>query len=260
MVPRKGLYNSCEKIFLRFWETPSTEYPPWKIQLHVLRKNKPFVHHFSHFLTTTLLISSYSSSQTRRLKTLYLPLESRETRIISREGIRVFFFFFWKECPLPVNAPSSRKNFTREVEARSKNPHGWIAFWGRKGDENDWWEGEGERACLKVHSWYWNPAWKANRLLSSPSTHCPSSPSSASLLQFAPSTICFVEKLSWIHPIGSLSLCSTNNRLLIRRSSLAKAFVEISEFPWSRYRFNRYRYRPPPPTPISKTFGKRAWK
>lgn len=63
-------------------------------------------------------------------------------------------------------------------EVASKNPHGWIAFEEERGtrriDERR--ERRKTHACLKVHSWYWNPAWKANRLLSSTL----SSPSSTS--------------------------------------------------------------------------------
>lgn len=84
-----------------------------------LAEKQTFVHHFSHFLTTTLLISSHSSSQTRRLKTLYLPLESRETRIISREGIRVFFFFFWNvlcRLTLLLREKISRERSRSEIE------------------------------------------------------------------------------------------------------------------------------------------------
>lgn len=103
-------------------------------------------------------------------------------------------------------------------------------------------KGRGKRrkthACLKVHSWYWNPAWKTNRLLSSPSTHCLSSPHPPPSSIFAPSTICFII----VNSTGSLSLCSTNNRLLIIRSSLVEDFgISMEEIS-----FNRYRYRPLP--------------
>lgn len=126
-------------------------------------------------------------------------------------------------------------------EVGSKNPHGWIAFEKGRGTRTIDERGKEKDARLLK-----SPFMVLESSLESQSTFVFDSLFAIlhlrqySLLQFAPSTICFVENSP---SIGSLSLCSTNNRLLIRRSSLAKAFVEISTE--GRYRFNRYRYRPP---------------
>lgn len=137
-------------------------------------------------------------------------------------------------------------------EVGSKNPHGWIAFEKGRGTRTIDERGKEKDARLLK-----SPFMVLESSLESQSTFVFDSLFAIlhlrqySLLQFAPSTICFVENSP---SIGSLSLCSTNNRLLIRRSSLAKAFVEISTE--GRYRFNRYRYR----LPISRNIWKTSMK
>lgn len=137
-------------------------------------------------------------------------------------------------------------------EVGSKNPHGWIAFEKGRGTRTIDERGKEKDARLLK-----SPFIVLESSLESQSTFVFDSLFAIlhlrqySLLQFAPSTICFVENSP---SIGSLSLCSTNNRLLIRRSSLAKAFVEISTE--GRYRFNRYRYR----LPISRNIWKTSMK
>lgn len=137
-------------------------------------------------------------------------------------------------------------------EVGSKNPHGWIAFEKGRGTRTIDERGKEKDARLLK-----SPFMVLESSLESQSTFVFDSLFAIlhfrqySLLQFAPSTICFVENSP---SIGSLSLCSTNNRLLIRRSSLAKVFVEISTE--GRYRFNRYRYR----LPISRNIWKTSMK
>lgn len=219
---------------------------------------KHFVHHFSHFSIFNnhpphILIPVLSNA---RLKTLYLRI-SRNKNFLPKRNSRIFFFFFFFLeriysqrrnilCRLTSSVRCHDEKFHAcEIEFDSKNLlDGWR---GRKRDENDWWEGKREKE-------------KDARLLKSPFMVLESSLESQSTFVFAidslsllatphpppssifaPSTICFII----VNSTGSLSLCSTNNRLLIIRSSLVEDFVNFG-ISMEEISFNRYRYRPLP--------------